>query len=300
VEAPTGRKPFKGSATEGDKADCGRLATKKRNPTLFVMLPLAFVVSMLLTDSARATLCVRYTIFFLGLPVGEIETAKTFGASTYQISVDARVTGLATVISNFKMNMKSNGTIHKDVVQPSHFFAEETGSGQFQSMRITLVGGSVKSTEIAPAVKDMDQRVPLLEEHKRNIVDPASSLMMTIPSGQDQLGPSACNRTFRMFDGFSRSDIKLEFIKTDDVIASGYTGKVSVCSVRYIPIAGLKAAATMTTFMQNNTQMEMRLAPIPDTQQLVVVSATIPLPVGIASFQLEELQIELPVPGLAR
>jgi hypothetical protein len=46
--------------------------------------------------------------------------------------------------------------------------------------------------------------------------------------------------------------------------------------------------------------MEMRLAPIPDTQQLAVVSATIPLPVGIASFQLEELQIELPVPGLAR
>jgi Protein of unknown function (DUF3108) len=211
VEAPTGRKPFKGSATEGDKVDCGRTVTKKRSPTLLVVFPL-FAVSMLLTDSARATLVrAKYTIFYLGLPVGEIETAKTFGASTYQISVDARVTGLATVISNFKMNMKSNGTIHKDVVQPNHFFAEETSSGQFQSMRIALVGGSVKSTEIAPAVKDMDQRVPLLEEHKRNIVDPASSLMMTIPLGQDPLGPSACNRTFRMFDGFSRSDIKLEF-----------------------------------------------------------------------------------------
>jgi len=122
---------------------------------------------------------------------------------------------------------------------------------------------------------------------------------MTVPSGQDLFGPSACNRTFRMFDGFSRSDIALEFIGTEDVNTSGYKGKVSVCSVRYLPIAGHKPAATMTKFMQSNT-MEVRLAPIPDTQQLVVVSATIPLQVGTASLQIEELQIEPAVLGSAR
>jgi hypothetical protein len=44
----------------------------------------------------------------------------------------------------------------------------------------------------------------------------------------------------------------------------------------------------------------MRLAPIPDTQQLLIVSATIPLPVGTASIQIEELQIEPAVLGSAR
>jgi hypothetical protein len=103
-----------------------------------------------------------------------------------------------------------------------------------------------------------------------------------------------------MFDGFSRSDIALEFVRTEDVNTSGYQGKVSVCSVRYLPIAGHKPAAAMTRFMQSNTHMEVRLAPIPDTQQLLMVSATIPLQVGTASFQIEELQIEPAVLGSAR
>ena len=229
-----------------------------------------------------------------------METVKTFGVSTYQSNVDARVAGIATIVSNFKMNMKSNGIIRKNVVQPNNFAAEETGSGESQTMRMTLVGGSVKSAEIVPPVKDLDQRVPLLDEHKRDIVDPASTLIMTVPSGQDPLGPSACNRTFRMFDGFSRSDIALEFVKTEDANTSGYKGKVSVCSVRYLPIAGHKPAATMTKFMQSNTGIEMRLAPIPDTQQLLIVSATIPLPVGTASLQIEEFQIEPALLGSAR
>lgn len=261
----------------------------------------AFAFGLLLADPARATTVrAKYTISYLGLPVGDMDTIRTFGASTYQTGIDARVTGIATIVSNFKMNMKSNGVIRKNVVQPNNFAAEETGSGESQTMRLTLVGGSVKSAEIVPPVKDMDERVPLLDEHKRDIVDPASTLIMTVPLGQDPLGPSACNRTFRVFDGFSRSDIALEYVKTEDVNTSGYRGKVSVCSVRYLPIAGYKPAATMTTFMQSNTGIEMRLAPIPDTQQLLMVSATIPLPLGVASLQIEELQIEPAVLGSSR
>jgi hypothetical protein len=282
-------------------ADSKRPATADRHPRSRVALLISFAAGLLLADPARATTVrAKYTIFYLGLPVGNMETVKTFGVSTYQTSVDARVAGIATIVSNFKMNMKSNGIIRKNVVQPNNFAAEENGSGEIQTMRMTLVGGSVRSAEIVPPVKDLDQRVPLLDEHKRDIVDPASTLIMTVPSGQDPLGPSACNRTFRMFDGFSRSDIALEFVGTEDVNTSGYKGKVSVCSVRYLPIAGHKPAAAMTKFMQSNTGIEVRLAPIPDTPQLVVVSATIPLQVGTASLQIEELQIEPAVLGSAR
>jgi hypothetical protein len=262
---------------------------------------ISFAVCLLLTNPARAaTVRAKYTISYLGVPIGEMDTIRTFGISTYQTDVDARVAGIATIVSDFKMNMKSNGIIRKNVVQPNNFAAEEMGSGEIQTMRMTLAGGSVKSAEIVPPVKDLDQRVPLSDEHKRDIVDPASTLIMTVPSGQDPLGPSACNRTFRMFDGFSRSDIVLEFVKTENVNTNGYKGKVSVCSVRYLPIAGYKPAATMTKFMQSNTGIEMRLAPIPDTQQLLIVSATIPLPVGTASLQIEELQIEPALLGSAQ
>jgi len=167
--------------------------------TVKVAILIFFAVGLLLADPARATTVrAKYTIFYFGLPVGDIETVKTFGVSTYQSGVDARVAGIATIVSNFKMNMKSNGIIRKNVLQPNNFAAEETGSGEIQTMRMTLVGGSVKSAEIVPPVKELDQRVPLLDEHKRDIVDPASTLIMTVPSGEDPLGPSACNRTFHV------------------------------------------------------------------------------------------------------
>jgi hypothetical protein len=283
------------------RAELKRSTKKGLGRRSHVALLASLAIGLLFADPAKATnVRAKYTIFYLGLAVGEMETVKTFDVSTYQTSIDARVAGIATIVSNFKMNMRSNGIIRNSVVQPSNFSAEETGSGESQSMRMTLVGGSVKSAEVVPPVKDPDQRVPLRGEHKRNIVDPASSLIMTVPLGQDPLGPPACNRTFRLFDGFSRSDIALEFVRIEEANTNGYRGTVSVCSVRYLPIAGHKPAATMTKFMQSNARIEVRLAPIPDTQQLLMVSATIPVQVGTLSLQIEELQIEPTALGSAR
>jgi|HubBroStandDraft_6_1064221.scaffolds.fasta_scaffold744473_2 hypothetical protein len=72
--------------------------------TAKVAILIFFAVGLLLADPARATTVhAKYTIFYLGLPVGNMETRKTFGVSTYQSSVVARVAGIATIVSNFKM-----------------------------------------------------------------------------------------------------------------------------------------------------------------------------------------------------
>src|ERR1700710_2182467 len=119
--------------------------------TVKVAILVFFAVGLLLADPARATTVrAKYTIFYLGLPVGDMETVKTFGVSTYQSSVDARVAGIATIVSNFRMNMMSNGVIRKNVVQPNNFSAEEIGAGEIQTMQVTLVGGSVKSAVVEP------------------------------------------------------------------------------------------------------------------------------------------------------
>jgi hypothetical protein len=277
-----------------------RMARQSRQPTrkgvrsMSRVAPLSlFAMGLLFLDpSSATTVRAKYSIRYLGLPVGNLDTVKTFGISTYETGLDARVVGIATILSDFRMTMKSHGVIRKNVVQPTNFVAEEVNSGISQSMQLVLVGGSVRSTEISPPIKDLDQRVPLVDENKRNVVDPVSSLILPLASGQDPFGPSACDRTFHIFDGFARSDIALEFVGTEDVNTDGYTGKVSVCSVRYFPIAGYRQAAAMTKFMQRNAHMEIRLAPIPGLQQLFIVSATIPLPVGTASLQVEQLSID--------
>jgi Protein of unknown function (DUF3108) len=136
------------------RADLKRPTKKGWGQGSHVALLASLALGLLFADPAKAAnVRGKYTIFYLGLPVGEMETVKTFDVSTYQTSVDARVAGIATIVSNFKMNMKSNGTIRKSVIQPSNFAAEETGSAESQSMRMTLVGGSVKSAEVVPLVR---------------------------------------------------------------------------------------------------------------------------------------------------
>ena len=64
-----------------------------------VAILISFAVGLLLADPARATTVrAQYTIFYLGLPVGDMEAVRTFGVSTYQTSVDAHVAGIATIV----------------------------------------------------------------------------------------------------------------------------------------------------------------------------------------------------------
>jgi hypothetical protein len=80
---------------------------------------ISLAVGLLLADPARATTVrAKYTISYLGLPVGDMETIRTFGASTYQSGVDARVAGIATIVSNFKMNMKSTALFARTSSNP--------------------------------------------------------------------------------------------------------------------------------------------------------------------------------------
>ena len=254
----------------------------------------------LATPADATTVRARYSVTYMGLPVGSVSTESTIGGTSYQTDVAARVSGLATIASTFKMNMKSNGSLRKNAVQPDSFAADETGLGEDQTMRLTLVGGTVKSAEVNPPVKDLHQRVALLDKHKKNVVDPASSLILTVPPGQEPFGAAACNRTIRFFDGITRADFLLEFVKMEEMKAAGYEGRVSVCSVRYFPIAGHNPAAAMTTFMQSNNGIQVRLAAVPDTQQLILVSATIPLLLGSASLEMQQLQIAPSVLSSAR
>ncbi|RJF69569.1 hypothetical protein D4Q52_19600 [Rhodopseudomonas palustris] len=80
--------------------------------------------------------------------------------------------------------------------------------------------------------------MPLRDEHKPEVVDPASLLAMSAPAGASSLGPSTCDRTLRLFGGVTRTGYALEFVSNETARAPGYHGAVAVCLVRYIPIAG--------------------------------------------------------------
>jgi len=104
--------------------------------------------------------------------------------------------------------------------------------------------------------------VPVTAANKRNILDPATALIMAVPEGQPLVGPAACNRTIPVYDGYVRFDVTLHYVGVRDVAVDGYSGPVSVCAARYTPVSGHKRDSKSTKFMAENRDIEAWLAPI--------------------------------------
>ncbi len=245
------------------------------------------------TAISAETIRARYSLQYLNLNIGEISTFTSFGASDYQTLLDARVTGLATLASSFTTSMKSNGVVKKGLVLPSAFLATEaTNSSTVHKSELLFDAGNVKSVEIDPPFDDAHDGVPVTEEHKRDVVDPSSALIMSVPNGKPPVGPAACDRTLRVFNGTVRFDLSFKFIRIDEHIAAAYSGPVSVCSIQFTPIAGHKPTASMVQFMAANRKIEVRLAPVMKSRLVVMVALTVPLQIGTATLNLETLRVE--------
>jgi hypothetical protein len=159
-------------------------------------------------------------------------------------------------------------------------------------VRIALSGGSVKAVDIAPPYEDKEGRVPITDANKRNVLDPASALIMAVPAGEPLIGPTACNRTLPVFDGFARYNISMSYVSTREVSVPGYSGPVSVCAARYYPIAGHKLQSASTKFMAENRQIEVWLAPVERAHVVVPFHVSLMTLAGMANIDSVEFSVE--------
>jgi hypothetical protein len=256
------------------------------------LLAALLVEAMTATGASAVSFRARYSLSYLGVQIGELIATSTVGPSTYETELDARLTGIATVVTKYQMSTKANGLLRNGTIVPSYYTAHEMGSDENRTLRILLAAGNVKSTEVDPPIEDIKERVPLTDKDKRNVIDPASAFIMLVPAGERGNGPGACNRTLRLFTGSVRSNIELAYVRTEELKTRSYSGPVSVCAVRYVPIAGHLPDAATTRHMSDNRGMEVRVAPVQDTALAMLVSVTLPMPLGAAVMELEEYQVQ--------
>jgi hypothetical protein len=245
------------------------------------------------TNAAAETIRARYSLKYLNLNVGEIGTFADVRASDFRTRLDARVTGLAAMASDFRTSMASNGVIRKGSALPNAFMATEaSGSSGDHRVQMLLDAGNVRTVDIDPPFDEIPDAVPITDEHKIGVVDPTSAMILSVPGVKPTIGPAACERTVRLFSGDARFDLTFGFVRTEDIIAKAYSGPVSVCSVRFVPIAGYKPRASMVQFLAANRNIEIRLAPVERSRLVVVEGLSIPLPIGTATLALERLEVE--------
>ena len=180
----------------------------------------------------------------------------------YNLNLTAKLTGLASIVSGAKGAASATGTIPDNHLRPATYATTSANSDITRTTRMTMSNGNVAEAEVVPPWGPFPDRVPITEADQKNIVDPMSALVMTVPGTGDVIGPAACNRTLPIFDGATRFDVVMSFVGTRAVKVKGYEGPVAVCAVRYKPIAGHRANRAGTKFMADNKEIEAWLAPV--------------------------------------
>ncbi len=240
------------------------------------------------SDEFRA----RYSVSLIGFHIGEASAVGSVGPTSYRIDLSAKLTGVAAMVANLKLALGASGAVRKSGVAPFTYATTSANTQGTRTVRMSLDAGNVKAVEIYPPFEDREGRIPVTEANKRNILDPTSALIMTVPEGQPLVGPAACNRTIPVYDGYVRFDVTLHYVGVRDVSVKGYTGPVSVCAARYTPISGHKRDSKSTRFMAENREIEAWLAPVQRAHVVVPFHIALMTLAGAAEIDAVEFSVE--------
>ena len=238
-------------------------------------------------ENVRAT----YTLSIIGLSIGTATATGAFEPQNYKLDIGVKLTGLAALVSSTKGAATASGAMGHTGVVPAAYANTTANSYETRTVRMAMSGGAVRGLEISPPFSDPVGRVPVTEQNKRNVLDPVSALVMSVPAGQPLVGPAACDRSIPVFDGFARYEIKLSFARSHDVQVKGYSGPVTVCAIRYVPVAGHRPAAKATQFMADNKQMEVWLVPVERAHAVVPLRIAIMTMAGMLVVEGTEFTI---------
>jgi hypothetical protein len=234
----------------------------------------------LLTESAEADqVRARYAVTLLGIPLGTASLDGDVNGAAYKIAVNAKLTGMAALVSSSRGAATAAGGYMKGLIVPSAYANTSANSKETRTVRMAMQSGAVKGVDVSPPIDPVPDRVPLTPAHTRGILDPLSALMMPVPGAEPVVGPAACNRTLPVYDGFTRFDVTLTYSGTRAVKSKGYTGQVVVCDVRYTPIAGHRIRKPVQ-FMADNKDIQVWLAPLGEARVVVPYRISVATQIG--------------------
>ena len=212
----------------------------------------------------------RYPISVAGLVVGAAQFAGDISDRAYQATLNAQLTGLAGALSSGRGAVQVSGALQAGRPLSNGYALSANNSQISRTIQIAMAQGNIGQVAIEPPFEPKDDRVPVLEHHRRNVADPVSALLMPVAGNGDMLSPQNCNRTIPVFDGVQRFDIVMSSAGARPVNEPqrGYVGHALVCNVRYSPIAGHRPIPA-TEYMTKNREMSVWLVPVEGSRTLI-------------------------------
>jgi hypothetical protein len=245
---------------------------------------------LLLPGQGRAeSLAIDYDLSLIGLPIGQASLSGNADPGTYRLELNAKLTGLASIVSGGKGSAVATGSGLPGRVVPNAYQLTVSGSGPLQTIKMGLSGGNVTSIAIDPPLEPRPDRVPVTDQHKRGVLDPVSAFLMPVTGRGPVLDPNSCNRTLPVFDGGGRFDVVLRYRETTKLKFKGYDGPALVCDVRYNPVAGHRAERRSVQFMADNREIQVWLIPVGGSRLVVPARIMLRTMIGMLAIDARRM-----------
>ncbi|MEM0906777.1 MAG: DUF3108 domain-containing protein [Pseudomonadota bacterium] len=256
-----------------------------------IALAAAVTVSVWAAPSARAadvTVDGVYEISIAGWGIARATLDMTYDNGRYDADLFMRPKGVARIVTAVRTSVTAAGSVKGSNVLPSKYSVRATETDRPIAVDMTLKSGNVSRVNARPPLKKRPGRVPLTNAHKRGIVDPLSAGLFPIKTAD---GRDACNRTLKIFDGWTRYDVRLRFKGLRNVSTNGYSGKVAVCGARWVPVSGHRPRKKEVQYLANNRALEMTVVPIKGAGIAIPYSVSIGTPNGTILIEPSKLNI---------
>ena len=185
-----------------------------------------------------STLELTYDLFVGGISLGKVAMSARFQGTGYKAISTLETRGIVNAFWKSKIEAASNGLVDRGLVRPALYDSYSQNSDA-QRRQVTLTFGPEGGPSLQSNPPYPEARYPVSEDLQRNTLDPLSAAVFLTNSVNAE-NAKPCEMVAPVFDGRRRYDVKLSFLKNDDVRMDNglYRGPVSVCQVRYNQIAG--------------------------------------------------------------
>ena len=181
--------------------------------------------------------------------IGHATAESRFSGNSYVAAINGSTGGLSRLVSDASARLSGAGHIPGKTVLPASFNLETIERGFGTHVTMAMSGGAITDLVAVPRLAEAADRIPITPRHKMGIVDPLGAFIVPLDHPGVPSGRAACDRTVKVFDGWTRFDVQLFYKETKAVDGGSntYAGRIIVCGARYVPVAGHRAQATPST-----------------------------------------------------
>ena len=232
-------------------------------------------------DEPKIVHTTKFNVNYTGIRIAKITFTIEIEGDEYLLRANGKTDGVARLFSKGKGSLESAGHFEGENVISTAHKVEVTEKGKTAKLNMSFDAGNLRAVSANPEKKKREGNgyIPILEEHLKSIIDPASSIV--VPTRENaSSGSDVCGRTLNVFDGETRFDVVLSYKSTRPISAKGYKGLAYVCKFMYVPVAGHKQGHKSVELMRKNDMMEIWLAPITGTSIFTPIKIDVNSPVG--------------------